>query len=432
VIHISARGASDVGKRREQNEDAIGIDEPAGIFLVADGMGGHQHGEVASRETIGAMHKKLSAAKGVFDRFRDDPTDASQAAAVAAVVKAVEETCAHVFELGGRSGASRTRMGSTLDAVVRVGDRVILAHVGDGRIHLLRGGRCYRLTEDHTLVAEQIKAGLLKESEAEESTFKGVLTRAIGTHRSVKVDTLILDLSPGDVLLMCTDGLHRYAGADDLARLLGPTPAPAMVGKLIEHANAQGGADNVSAVMIACAPPREEAGVAKPAQKSLSKSVGAGRIEAVCALPMFQHLSYREQVAVLSVARSRTFEAGATVVKQGDVGSEMFIILEGRLEVSRDGVKIAELGKGGHFGEMSLVDDARRSASVKALTATEVLSIGQIELNGLMRVEPVLGVKVLWSFVQVLSTRLRTASKEIIELQMDQAPPTSLRPPFGA
>jgi len=125
-------------------------------------------------------------------------------------------------------------------------------------------------------------------------------------------------------------------------------------------------------------------------------------------------------------------EGGAPVVKQGDVGNESFIILEGRLVVSRDGVKIAELGPGGHFGEMSLVDDARRSATVKAETNAEVLSIGQIELNGLMRVEPVLGVKVLWSFVQVLSSRLRTASAEIIELQMDQAgPPTSLRPPFG-
>jgi PPM family protein phosphatase len=431
VIHISARGASDVGKQRQNNEDAIGVDDAAGIFLVADGMGGHQHGEVASRETIGTMHQKLAASRAVFDRFRDDPTDASQAAAVAAVVNAVEETCARVFDMGGRSGASRSRMGSTLDAVVRVGDRVILAHVGDGRIYLLRGARCYRLTEDHTLVGEQIKAGLIKEAEAEESTFKGVLTRAIGTHRSVKVDTLILDLSPGDVLLMCTDGLHRYAGADEIARLLGPTPTPAMVGKLVEHANAKGGVDNISVILIACAPPREEAGVSKQTTKPLSKSIGAGRIEAVCALPMFQHLSYREQVAVLSVARSRTFEAGSTVVKQGEVGSEMFIILEGRLVVSRDGVKIAELGPGGHFGEMSLVDDARRSATVKAETKAEVLSIGQIELNGLMRVEPVLGVKVLWSFVQVLSARLRTASAEIIELQMDQAPPTSLRPPFG-
>jgi CRP-like cAMP-binding protein len=80
---------------------------------------------------------------------------------------------------------------------------------------------------------------------------------------------------------------------------------------------------------------------------------------------------------------------------------------------------------------MSLVDDSPRSASVKALTRAEVLSIGQIELNGLMPVEPVLGVKVLWSFVQMLSSRLQAASAEIIDLQMDQAPPTSLRPPFG-
>jgi len=427
VIQINARGASDVGKQRKNNEDTIVVDEPGGIFLVADGMGGHDHGEVASRAAVGALHQKLSAARSVFDRFRDDPSDANRAAAVGAVTKAVEETCAHVYELGG-SGTSKSRMGSTLDAIVRVGDRLILAHVGDGRIYLLRRKRCYRLTEDHTLVAEQIKAGLIKEADAEESAFKGVLTRAIGTHRSVKVDTLILDLSPGDVLLMCSDGLHRYADAEELQRLLGPMPTVAMVGKLIDHANASGGVDNISAVLLECGP----GGAALTATLPMSQSA-TSRIEAVCALPMFQHLSYREQVAVLAVARPRTYAAGQTVVKQGESGSEMFVILEGKLVVERDGVKIAELGPGGHFGEMSIVDDAHRSASVKAVTRAEVLSIGQIELNGLMRVEPVLGVKVLWSIVQVLSSRLRTASAEIIELQMDHAgPPTSLRPPFGA
>jgi CRP-like cAMP-binding protein len=181
-------------------------------------------------------------------------------------------------------------------------------------------------------------------------------------------------------------------------------------------------------ILLACAAPAAQPAAA--AQPPAAPSRAASRIDAICALPLFRHLSYREQVAVLSVARARTFEPGSTIVKQGEMGSEMFLIIEGKLVVERDGIKIAELGPGGHFGEMSLVDDARRSATVKVVTRTEVLSIGQAEINGLMRAEPVLAVKVLWDFVQVLSTRLRAASAEIIELQIGQPPQSSIAPPF--
>jgi CRP-like cAMP-binding protein len=115
---------------------------------------------------------------------------------------------------------------------------------------------------------------------------------------------------------------------------------------------------------------------------------------------------------VLSVAKPRVYEEGATIVTQGQPGDEMFIIIEGHLVVESSGMKIAELGPGGHFGEMALVDSSPRSATVKARTRTDVLAIGQTEINSLMRVEPVLGVKVLWNFVQVLSMRLREASRE--------------------
>src|SRR5262249_170144 len=217
--------------------------------------------------------------------------------------------------------------------------------------------------------------------------FRGVLTRALGTHRSVKVDTLILDLNPGDRLLMCSDGLHRYVTNDDLPRLLGPETTAPNVKKLIDHANALGGEDNISAILITCRLPKfEKTEPMQPNAQVLS------RIEAISKLPLFQHLNYREQVEVLSLAQPRSYEAGRTIVEQGKPGSEMFIVIDGRLVVERDGVNIAELGPGGHFGEMALVDDAPRSATVKARTRTELLIIGQAQIHGLMRAEPALGV----------------------------------------
>lgn len=440
MIQISARGATDVGKKRNVNEDSLGVDEAAGFFVLADGMGGHESGALASKAAVETMHKELVAKRAVFDRFRDDPSEATSGAAIAAVVAAFEKTCAHVFDLGGE-GKSRRRMGSTLDVVVRMGDHALLAHVGDGRVYMLRDGKCNRLTEDHTIVAEQLRAGIVTAEEAEKSPYRGVLTRAMGTHQSVKVDTLLVELNDGDQLLMCTDGLHKYADEETLARLVGPVPSPDVVTKLVEHANASGGADNVSVILLGCREAPAVAAAPEVGGRPLGRTLPLGdtqsrrvssRIDAICKLPLFQHLSYREQVAVLAVAKSRIYEEGATIVEQGTAGGEMFIIIDGRLVVERDGLKIAELGPGGHFGEMSLVDDAARSATVKARTRTDVLSIGQNEMNGLMRVDPVLGVKILWNFVQVLSMRLRTASAEIIELQMAESRgPTTLRVPFG-
>lgn len=443
MIQITARGATDVGKKRNVNEDALGVDEAAGLFILADGMGGHESGALASKAAVEMVHKELAAKRAVFDRFRDDPSEANSGAAIAAVVAAFERTCAHVFDLGGE-GKSRRRMGSTLDVVVRMGDHALLAHVGDGRVYLVRDGKCNRLTEDHTIVAEQLRAGIITSDEAATSPYRGVLTRAMGTHQSVKIDTLLVELNDGDCLLMCTDGLHKYADEAELMRLLGPSPSPDATAKLVDFANAAGGADNVSVIAIACreapqpAAAADVAAGARPLGRTLplgdtqSRRVSS-RIDAICKLPLFQHLSYREQVAVLAVAKSRLYEEGTTIVEQGATGGEMFIIIDGRLSVERDGVKIAELGPGGHFGEMSLVDDAARSATVKARTRTDVLSIGQSEMNGLMRVDPVLGVKILWNFVQVLSMRLRSASAEIIELQMAEARgPTTLRVPFGS
>jgi hypothetical protein len=296
---------------------------------------------------------------------------------------------------------------------VRAGDRAIIGHVGDGRIYLVRSGQGYRLTKDHTIVAQQVEAGVLTPEEAEQSTLRGVLTRAVGTHVSVQVDTLVLDLAAGDMLLMCSDGVHRYLRDDEVGLRLREASA-GTARQIIDWANTSGGEDNSTVIVVGCKP-QEIAAAPTPEPRKFSS-----RIDAMRGLPLFQHLSYKEQVAVLSISHSRIYEPGAEIVKQGEPGQEMFIIVDGEVVVERDGVTIAELGAGGHFGEMSIVDDAPRSASVRAKKRTDVLTIGQAEIGGLMRLDPVLAVKILWTLVQALSGRLRVASAELIEFKLEE------------
>ncbi len=409
-LAVVAHGHTDLGRLRKVNEDCFAIDEQRSIAIVADGMGGHISGEVASQTAVAAVREQLNANIVAFDKYRDDPSDARRAAAVAVVEKAIQHACGRVFHLGQLEDKKRG-MGTTIDVVVRAGDRAILGHVGDGRVYLIRGGQSYRLTKDHTIVAQQVEAGIITPQEAAESTLRGVLTRAVGTHESVQVDTLVLDLLAGDLLLLCTDGMHRYLRDEEVAMRVREA-SPGAVRQLIDFANLSGGEDNICAVLVGCSPGEVESA-------SDPKRVSS-RIDAMRSLPLFQHLSYKEQVSILSVAQNRLVEPGAVIVRQGDPGQEMFIIVDGEVVVERDGIAIAELGAGGHFGEMSIVDDAPRSASVRARARTDLLVIGQAEMGGLMRLDPVLAVKILWTLVQALSGRLRVASAELIEFKLEE------------
>jgi CRP-like cAMP-binding protein len=153
------------------------------------------------------------------------------------------------------------------------------------------------------------------------------------------------------------------------------------------------------------------------------------RIKAVAGLSLFNSLDYRQHVAVLSIAASRQAPAGTILVSEGTKSSELYVIVSGRVAVERRGRRLCELGAGTHFGDMALVEDAPRSATVVALEPVDLLVIGREEMVGLMRMNPVLATKVLWTLVQSLSARLRVASAEALDVAQEM-PRDTLPTPF--
>lgn len=427
MLELVAFGGTDVGKKRKNNEDSYAVDADRGVYIVADGMGGHASGEDASRFAVSMTREHLNANAYAIEQYRATPNDQTKAALLQVIEKAIQGACARVYAIG-QAEPQKRGMGTTIDVVVRVGSQVVLGHVGDSRVYVVRNGQSYRLTEDHTLVAQQVKAGVMSPEDAEQSTMKGILTRAVGTHASVQVDTLLLDLMAGDVLLLCTDGLHKYLHDQEIPARLREA-SPAQVQALIDHALASGGSDNVTAIVLGVQAPQA---AAQAAEAKAETAKAGSRIDAVRALPLFQHLSYKEQVAVLSVASNRSYQTGQDIVREADPGLEMFVVVEGRVAVHRGNIKIAELAAGGHFGEMALVDDAPRSASVRALAPTDCLVLSREALSNLMKLDPVLAVKVLWSFVEVLSGRLRTVNAELTDFKLEHPERRSSVPPFVA
>ena len=418
ALTAEAYGLTDVGRKRQHNEDAFAVDAELGLFVVADGMGGHAAGEVASQRAVEVVREQLAAGRQVLEDLGQANNAEARAAAAALVETAIQRACAEVYRLAA-SDSTKRGMGTTFVCLVMAGTKGIVGHVGDSRVYLVRGGQAHRLTEDHTLIAAQVKAGTLTREQAQASQFRNVITRAVGIQESVQVDTLMVDLLPKDLFVLCSDGLHGYLADDELAPLTHSAELESLPKKLVGLANDRGGKDNVTVVVVGIS----DAGAAP---EELEETTS--RMEVLKSIPIFRHLTYKEQTAILSIASTKAFPAESEILTEGQSGDELYIVVKGRVRVETGGVGVAELRAGGHFGEMGLVDHAPRSATVRALEPTRAMVIARSELMQLMKREPILAVKLLWSFVQVLSDRLRATNNELSEIRQELAAAQAVQP----
>lgn len=233
---IAAYGRSDIGRRRTSNEDALLLRET--VFAVADGMGGHLAGEVASAAAL----EPIATLDGTLF--------ASEADAATALTDAVIAANAHVAELAANNPQFRG-MGTTLTAILIEGMRIHVAHVGDSRAYLLRSNRLSRLTVDHTLVQQLIDDGEITEAEAAHHPQRSIITRAIGISPAVDVDSLRFTLAADDMVLLCSDGLTGVVDDDTIVRILTSAASPSdAIDQLIAEANNNGGPDNVTVLLL--------------------------------------------------------------------------------------------------------------------------------------------------------------------------------------
>ncbi|MFQ5524891.1 MAG: Stp1/IreP family PP2C-type Ser/Thr phosphatase [Thermoanaerobaculia bacterium] len=244
-IVASACARSDVGKSRSTNEDYFALRPEWGLYLVADGMGGHGNGEVASRLATLSVCESLEALpqRSRSSKSRDQPPADELRNALERANQAVFEAVEENEELSG--------MGATMVAMVFAGTTAAVAHVGDSRAYRLRGGALERLTNDHTWVEQQVSAGELSENEARNHPFRNVVTRALGGEARLVVDLASHDVRTGDLFLLCTDGLTAVLDDDDILGHLGESAdLDSRCAALIAAANKGGGPDNVTVALI--------------------------------------------------------------------------------------------------------------------------------------------------------------------------------------
>ena len=241
---LTAGGKTDQGLVRANNEDHIYLSERLGLVAVADGIGGRMSGETASKQAVKALSdyfKKGSQTISPFDSSYSETTNRLNAAVMLAN-RSVYEKAQSSPELNG--------MGTTLAAAVLKGNQLSFAHIGDSRIYLVRSGSIEQLTEDHSLVQEQIRFDWSNKNAPERSVVKNVLTRAVGINSDVHADLGELTVLQGDILLLCSDGLHNMVSDEEMLEIIsraGNVHAACEI--LIDMANDNGGQDNISAIV---------------------------------------------------------------------------------------------------------------------------------------------------------------------------------------
>ena len=251
-IQVGAR--TDLGRVRSNNEDSFKLVPELNLFVLSDGMGGEAHGEVASNlavESI-ASHCQESGQKPDLPYLVDPRAELNEK--TNRLASAVQLANRMIFESAQKHAAQRG-MGATVVAIWINDQRLSVAHVGDSRLYLLRSGELQQITDDHSLVAEQVRRGILTREQAESSDMQSVLIRALGIEPEVQVDADEHLLMEGDILVLCSDGLSRMVSDLEIAStLLSRTGMQSTADRLIELANEYGGEDNVSVVLVRVEP----------------------------------------------------------------------------------------------------------------------------------------------------------------------------------
>jgi serine/threonine protein phosphatase PrpC len=246
ILQVKIAGFTDIGLRRNHNEDHIGFNQQLGIAVLADGMGGHQAGEVAAHMAVGSVLEKLQ---------KLSETESLAPITSSKLLEFISNTISHsntIIFNAAKSIDEHKGMGTTLVAAVIKDSRIYAGHVGDSRLYLFRDRALSRITRDHSLAQDLIDKGFYTEEEAKTASVGHIVTRALGTKAEVEVDTIEHDALPNDVLLLCSDGLSDMVADWLIEETLADhrTDLNGAAKRLILLANRNGGKDNISVILM--------------------------------------------------------------------------------------------------------------------------------------------------------------------------------------
>ena len=394
---IQSVAASDRGQRRDSNEDHYLIDESLGLYVVCDGMGGHAAGEVAAERSVAFAAEFIRERRHVLDEASASPDGYFRVLELAE--DATQEASRRLYELAC-SDSGRAGMGTTMTMLLVVDNKAIMAHVGDSRLYMLRRGELHQLSSDHTLANELLHAGGLTPDEAAVSDYKHVLTRSIGQQELVQVESLLFDLFPGDTCLLCSDGLSNYfANQTTVTEFLADEDLSQIADRLVDYANSQGGADNITLVLLRATSGATDAGAIDVQH----------RLDTLKSTFLCRKFSVSRLMRVLNITSLIECAAGQRLLSAGQTCDGLYVLLDGQLTVGDDALSSTDLQPGECLGESSLLQLSTAYAPVMANQPSRLMFIPRSQFRQLTRRLPKLGNALLRNLGQHLSKQLDDA-----------------------
>lgn len=355
-------------------------------------MGGHASGEVASQMTIEMLRKAVANAPDAD--FLQQPSLANRRRLLQWLAQTVQSING-AMHARAQEDLKLRGMGCTLDVALIRGGGVFTAHVGDSRIYIRRENTLYQLTEDHNFAQMLLSEGIIPKEEVAKHPQRNMLTRALGPFPTVQIDSAFFELNAGDVFMLCSDGLHSEVPDERLGPMLSQPPETA-VRALIAAALDAGGRDNVTAVLFQVAQTSQQYhGVigAESTRRALARS------------QMFAAFTESELMRVQKIAVSRVVQPGEMVLTEGSAVDELYMVMEGKLAVLRDGARFGSLDPGDPFGAMALNHEPDFEISLQAEAQTRLLVFPLAEIKTLLASDTAIAAKLAMAALERVQKR---------------------------
>ena len=390
------------GRVLQTNEDALLRLEEIPLLGIADGMGGPGVGDVAAQLALDVVAEQAPLLAEQVKKTGGDHSSRNRLALGKKMAAILEKASIEVHQEAERAGAPR--MGTSVLLATLAGTDLHLAHVGNCRGWLYRQGEMLALTDDHSVAMFQYRRGKMRAGELAKSPLRSRLTQLIGGVAPPEPDLAEVSLATGDVLLLCSDGLHHVLSEDQIAEVLGAGPLPEAGEQLLKKALAAGGNDNISLILARFGAGQDQASLQR-------------RAEILGKVYLFQDLAEPERRAIAPYLERHTLLPGQELFREGDPGDSFYLVLSGSVRLSRSDVEILEVQPGSHFGELSLVTDGPRTVTATALETTTVYGLGRGAFLELVRGMPELGTRLCLALLGSLGERVKVLTNRISVLE---------------
>lgn len=387
---------SRAGAARDRNEDAILSLEQVPVFAVADGMGGS--GDLAARTALDVVRAN---AAHLGDQVRKVAADRSSASRLdLGVVMESTFQWAHLEVQREADKASRNSIATTLVMAAIAGDHAYIAHVGNSRAYLWRGGRIQRLTDDHSVGMLRYRAGKMTLAELQSSPEQQRLTQVLGAGLEIDVDTAEVALADDDIVVLCSDGLYLQLNDEAISERIDPRDLEGSSRRLVNDVARDPRHDDVSVILIRVGSEQDT--------RSLEEIARILR-----AVFLFKDLSEQDRLVIAPYLEERHHKRGDVIAREGEQGDEFFVLVDGSVRISRGKAHLVDIGPGGHLGELSLTRPTPRSATATALSRVRLFALSRANFDALIKRRPALGARLALALLDTVGDRLRDLTERL-------------------